>query len=272
VIKTVSIDLVVPPTYRVRQTTPKRVVRLAESIREIGLLNPITVRPLTLYPEGTANPVQGYCIVAGIHRFEACQSLNHTEIVVNIVDLDDLHRQLVECDENLCGTNLSVSERAIFTARRKQVYEQLHPETRLGATGHGRGKVRQLGEPISERFTADTAAATGKSERVVQRDASRGEKIDEEVLGEISGTDLDRGVVLDALTQYPKDEQKAALAEIEAELKQPKPQLSDEEIAKREGAEIFKVWNKKSPAGRADFMDLAGLVYTVPRFSGELPD
>jgi len=70
------------------------------------------------------------------------------------------------------------AERAIFTKRRKEAYEALHPETRNGATGNGRQKVRQLGEPtLPDRFTADTATKTGQSERSVQRDAHRGEKI-----------------------------------------------------------------------------------------------
>ena len=76
---------------------------------------------------------------------------------------------------NLCGAKLTASERAMFTARRKQAYEALHPETVNGQNQHTR--VRQLGEPSPEpaadRFTADTAAKTGQSERKVQRDAER---------------------------------------------------------------------------------------------------
>lgn len=59
----------------------------------------------------------------------------------------------------------------IEIARRKVIYEELHPETVLGASGVGREKVRQNGEP-NERFTAATAEATGQSERTVQRAAA----------------------------------------------------------------------------------------------------
>ncbi len=41
-----------------------------------------------------------------------------------------------------------------------RTYEALHPETRNGAIGNGREKVRQVGEATSDRFTADTAAKT----------------------------------------------------------------------------------------------------------------
>jgi hypothetical protein len=61
-------------------------------------------------------------------------------------------------------------ERALFTRRRKEIYEAIHPETRNGQNQHTR--VCQVGEgSASERFTADTASRTGRSERDVQRDA-----------------------------------------------------------------------------------------------------
>lgn len=55
------------------------------------------------------------------------------------------------------------------TKRRKQAYEALHPETRHGAIGNGR-ESRKLCDStpatgIARRFTADTAANTGQSER-----------------------------------------------------------------------------------------------------------
>lgn len=65
--------------------------------------------------------------------------------------------------------------------RRKAAYEALHPETVNGSNQHTR--VRQVGEGSeAPRFTADTAAKTGQSERAVQRDAERGEKVCDEAL------------------------------------------------------------------------------------------
>ncbi len=96
------------------------------------------------------------------------------------------------------GTNLSAAERALFTARRKEAYEALHPETRHGENQHTRS--RQVGDSTSktatvadlsaipDRFTADTARKTGQSERKVQRDASRGERIAPDVLAKVAGT------------------------------------------------------------------------------------
>ena len=53
----------------------------------------------------------------------------------------------------------------------KKAYEALHPETVHGAAGNGGEKGRQLGDSTPDRFTTDTAARTGRSERAVQRDA-----------------------------------------------------------------------------------------------------
>ena len=44
--------------------------------------------------------------------------------------------------------------------------------TANGAMGNRREKLRQIGEASSERFTANTAERTGRSERAVQRDAA----------------------------------------------------------------------------------------------------
>ncbi len=88
-------------------------------------------------------------------------------------------------DENLRRAELSPADRAAQTARRKAIYEELHPETRHG----GDRASRQVGDLVeTERFTAETAAATGRAERSIQRDAERGEKVSEEALNLVRGT------------------------------------------------------------------------------------
>ncbi len=99
-----------------------------------------------------------------------------------------LHAELAMIDENLQRAELTPAERASYTARRKAIYETLHPETVLGAALK-RGvesPYRQVGE-TADRFTASTAEATGKSERTIQRDAERGEKISERALAMVKG-------------------------------------------------------------------------------------
>lgn len=57
------------------------------------------------------------------------------------------------------------------------------------------------------RFTEDTAAKTGKSERTIQRDAQRGEDIDPPALGMVRGTPLDTGAFLDQLRKIKPENQ-----------------------------------------------------------------
>jgi hypothetical protein len=195
---------------RLRTLNARQVAALKDSIETTVLLNPITVYLLPKAPEEGSR--QTYGLIAGAHRLEACRSLGWHEIAVHVVEIGELQRQIAECDENLCGSKLSAAERAKLTAQRKEAYEALHPETRNGAAGNGRKKLRQIGE--ATRFTSDTAARTGKSERSVQRDAERGSAIDPEILEAVRHTNLDKGRVLDALAATPRDDQAAMLAEI----------------------------------------------------------
>ncbi|MBA3520110.1 MAG: ParB N-terminal domain-containing protein [Rhizobiales bacterium] len=193
------------PVDKIRRRSDARpleeatVASLADSIKEIGLRCPINVRLV----DGQ------YELIAGSHRLAACERLGETEILVTEVVEDDLHAELAMIDENLCRAELSPVDRATQTARRKAIYEELHPETKLGENQHTR--VRQVGEPsASQRFTADTAARTGQSERSVQRDAERGEKIIPEAMQLVKGTELESGAYLDRLKGLSPNDQVAA--------------------------------------------------------------
>jgi ParB family transcriptional regulator, chromosome partitioning protein len=190
---------------RLRSTDAAQVKALAESIKEVGLLNPITVYRREIIRDG--QPVEGYGLVAGAHRLEACKILGWQEVPTVAVDLSDDARVIAECDENLCASSLTKSERALFTRRRKEAYEALHPETKHGTPGVSRQVGDTQGRVDSERFTADTAAKTGQSERAVQRDAERGEKITPAALEKIKGTRLDTGVYLDKLKKVAPEKQ-----------------------------------------------------------------
>lgn len=151
------------------------VAGLAESIAEIGLLN-----PLVISEDGT--------LIAGLRRLEAVRSLGWTSVPVSIVSLGDVDREIAEIDENLIRGNLSTAEAAPLWAQRKALYQQKHPETRVGASpgaGRGRGSKRlQDGgiPPTSKRFDQDAAEKTGKAARTVRELTQIGESVDPEVL------------------------------------------------------------------------------------------
>lgn len=170
---------------------------LAESIASVGLINPIRVR----------ERLDQWEVSAGSHRLAACERLGLTEVECIVTNEDDLHAELSMIDENLCRNELSPAERASQTARRKAIYVELHPETANGSNQHS--SLRKVCEP-SDRFTANTAAATGQSERTVQLHAERGEKVIPEVIDMITGTKLDTGTYLDKLKKLPPNEQVVA--------------------------------------------------------------
>lgn len=222
-LRTIPIERVVVGE-RLRQTNKGQVKNLIDSIREVGLINPITVGEET---------EDGYPLVAGLHRLEACQALGLAEIDVNVVSMPELHLQLIEVDENLAHSVLSVAQRSVFTAKRKEIYLALHPET---AHGGSRGNQYTGGKPcqmannatwqnacenndLSENpmsktptFSEDTARKTGRSRRVVDQDAQRGAHILPHLMDLLTGTDFDRLKSLNAIMRM-MPEQQEVLAE-----------------------------------------------------------
>lgn len=68
----------------------------------------------------------------------------------------------------------------IIVARRKEIYEALHPETKHGIAGsnarwkNGKDAVANSATASVERFTSATAKATGKAERTIRLAVARG--------------------------------------------------------------------------------------------------
>jgi len=121
---------------------------------------------------------------------------------------DDLNAELAMIDENLCRTDMTLAERARIMARRKELYEEKHPETKHGANQHSRSGSNFRSSP-AVNFAASTAAAIGKNERVVRPDVQRGTDISEEALSLVTRTPLDNTKYLNELMRTPKAEQVA---------------------------------------------------------------
>jgi ParB family chromosome partitioning protein len=240
---------------RIRGISQATVDVLKASINEVGLLNPITVGRTIVVRSGSAQ--DGYTLIGGLHRLEAAKSLGWDKIEATVTDLSGPHAVIAECDENLCGPNLTAVERALFTRRRKEAYLVLHPETRHGENQHTRSCQLGNSETETKRFTADTAAKTGQSERVIQRDAARGDKVSPDVLAKVAGTKLDTGKTLDELASIPKDAQPARLMEI-AERKAVKPAplpLNDIETKEQWKTAFMRVWNRGARDWRDEVLD-----------------
>lgn len=198
---------------------------LVESIREVGIINPLRVRPARKHVEGVE--ADAYEVTAGAHRLRAARKLGLDAVPCIVVDDDDLHAELAMIDENLMRAELGPAERAHGTARRKAIYLLLHPDTAAGAAqAAGMNSVLGRGDVaanLAPTFTEATSAATGRSERAVERDAERGSKISERALSLIAGTALNTGSYLDKLKKLGPNEQEAR---VQRELAAPRKPVS----------------------------------------------
>jgi len=181
---------------------------LAASIKDVGLIQPITVARCVAVA-GVAE--QGFQIVAGHHRVAACRALGWLEIDALVIeDASHLQSELIEIDENLCRAELTASQRSGYTKRRKQIWEALHPEEKsIGATCATTANVSvrgRVGEGRPEGFASATAEATGQSKATTNRAIARADAIGDVALTKVANTSLDSGVELDALAKLPAPE------------------------------------------------------------------
>lgn len=128
-----------------REIDEANVANLMKSIREVGLINAITV-------------TQGNKLIAGAHRLEACKRLGWAEIECNVAELDGLKAELAEIDENLIRHNLNHIDEGEQLLRKKEIYEMLYPETKAGVAGAKVTNEKRWGVA-----TEESSAATKKS-------------------------------------------------------------------------------------------------------------
>lgn len=211
---------------------------LIESIREVGIINPLRVRPARKHVEGVE--ADAYEVTAGAHRLRAARKLGLEAVPCIVVNDDDLHAELAMIDENLMRAELGPAERAHGTARRKAIYLELHPETAQGTAGAA-GRWDATANLATASFTEATAQATGASERTVRRDAERGEKISERALSLVAGTSLNTGAYLDKLKKLGPNEQEAR---VQRELAAPRKPVSPAPEPRNE-FESEQVWLTK---------------------------
>ena len=138
-----------------REICPEAVHELANSISESGLINPITVD-------------QNYTLIAGLHRLEAAKLLGWTEIECTVSDLEGLMAELAEIDENLIRRGLDYIDEGKQLARRKEIYEALHPETQQGKRNGQTSKTETVSVLETKPFAEDTAEKLGTTARTVR--------------------------------------------------------------------------------------------------------
>lgn len=103
----IELDKIVPNRFQPRKIFNEDVSELAESIREHGVLQPITLRPLG----------EKYEIIMGERRFRACEKLGLKKIPAMIVEMNDREAMEVALIENLQRQNLTPIEEALSYKR-----------------------------------------------------------------------------------------------------------------------------------------------------------
>ena len=118
----ISVDSIEMNSNR-RKIDPSKVSELAESIHNIGLINPISV---------TATGENKYQLITGLHRLEAYRQLDLNEIPVTIVNACDGKIELMEIDENLIRNEIHFIDRGDYFNRRDEILTKLGIRAKAG--------------------------------------------------------------------------------------------------------------------------------------------
>ena len=247
----------IKPSSNGRPVVGARVSALADSIAAIGLRTPITVRWCVGLSGGRLSP--GYQIVAGRHRLEATKTIGATEIEAFVMDGDEDDAALWEIDENFARSDLTDAQRADHHVRREAIL------VRMGEVKTATGPNKVTDKLSATRSYASRAAADlGVDERTIRRDLRRGKNIAPDVLAEVAGTDMDKGVVLDALASVPQADQRAKLAEISLRRQEAERMRKEAETANRNTDRVIALTEAEQFAdwimARADLGEINTLI------------
>lgn len=193
-------DIVIKNRKRALDTD--KVITLADSIKRLGLLHPISIDEHNI-------------LQAGLHRIEACKRLGWQTIPAIIrPNGDALLAELIEIDENLIRNELTVLEQSEHLKRRDEVLQEMGMRAEVGWNGNQHTTLG--GEIISPpKTTADIASEVGLSERVAQQRKQIANNLADEVKDEIRDTELaDRATDLLQLARLEPEAQKDAVKRV----------------------------------------------------------
>jgi uncharacterized ParB-like nuclease family protein len=142
---------------RHRTLDKHKVASLAESMKEIGLQQPISV-----FQNGEA-----VHLVAGLHRVKAAINLGWEHIDAIVVNLDETDREIWEIDENLKRAGLSKAEELEHFRRRKELWRKRQQE--VSAHDASKPKSGPKGGRPKSSYAAENAAAIGLSKSQINR-------------------------------------------------------------------------------------------------------
>lgn len=226
-----------------RSIDDEKVNELVISIMESGLINPITVS-------------SGNVLIAGAHRLEAFRRLGRKAIECNVVEAEGVHAELIEIDENLVRNELHYIDSGNLTKRRKEIYEELHPETKREATLRQNLPKDQLGLSDNKvpSFVKDTAAKTGKSASAIKRELQIANNVIPEVKEVIKSRNISQEKAL-AVAKVEPSKQMETLERLQKSIKTGRPR---EKITARD-LEMLDQMTMKKPSEEGDGQNTGNL-------------
>lgn len=173
-----------------RAVDESKVRELAQSMSEVGLINPITV---------TRNKT----LITGAHRLAAAKLLGWSEIEATVSELDGLRAELAEIDENLMRNELHYIDRGQAFKRRDEL---------LTEAGMRRkdGRHPNYAESAQLKTTQDIADDLGVSRRVLLEEKQIATNILPEVQDTIKEVDLPKRDALKIARMEPEQQVKVA--------------------------------------------------------------
>lgn len=149
---------------RKRSLDNSKVQELAESIKAVGLLNPVT---LNVNNE----------LISGLHRIEAYKLLGYDKIEATKKDFKAIKKELAQIDENLIRKELSALEAAEFLVKRDELLDALGLRAKAGDNQHTL-------KDSAPKTTKQIAKEIGIAERTAQ--------LKKQIVKNLSGTTKDK--------------------------------------------------------------------------------
>jgi uncharacterized ParB-like nuclease family protein len=218
-----------------RQVNPAAVKRLADSIEQVGLRHPITVRERG----------ERYLLVAGRHRIEAFKKLGREHIPATIVKMTNDDARLWEIAENLHRAELTKLERDEQIAEWIKITDRISVQSETKNIGRPEGGVRAAARALGVDHVDAHRAVKVASLSEEAKDAARE-----------AGLDDNRSALLEAASKPTVAEQVAAIHQRHTAkvIKLADEPLNDMEAAEKQVAALMSAWNKAGKAAREEFL------------------
>lgn len=229
-----------------RPVDQNKVRELAESMKQVGLMNSVTVNT-------------DLELIAGAHRLAAAQLLGWEEIECRMMDADALTYELAEIDENLMRNELHYLDQGAAYKRRDELLDEMGARPKAGDNQYTAGRV-EITPPI--KTTEELAAELGVSKSTFKQAKQMARDILPEVQDAIKAADLPKTDALKIARLEPEAQKQVAdkLNSGAKNLLDAKRQIHQEEKAERKDISaidesLFKLINADIRDGLSEIPD-----------------